>query len=169
MQQSQELQSRIPLSPLALVRFTQDKKRSVASVKLDENNHCVSSHPGKLWICAVYNGPYYRKGTEVAAVHPKKYTINVIDKGGANEHVEYEPRTCSRLSLPVSVSEVREKRSFSRAPLRAASRAPSRVQADNIYIMHPFQKPPPQRYNNRAPCASRVDGSGAGQRRTFLE
>ncbi|XP_037506344.1 transcription factor SOX-18-like [Rhipicephalus sanguineus] len=151
-QHSHHLRSRIPPPTNAFMQFAQDKRRSVAAEKLNEENQRVSSRLGKLWrsFCAIDKGPYQRNEAEAAAAQRRRYPYYVFDQRGAHQRGEDERRISPGMSLPGCVPDVQGKRSSS----PALPRAPFRAEADRGCSIHPPLLPPPLRYNRRATSAT---------------
>ncbi|XP_037506414.1 transcription factor SOX-18-like [Rhipicephalus sanguineus] len=156
-----QLWSGVPPPPKAFMPFAQEKRRSVAAEKLNEDNQRVSSRLGKLWrsFCAIDKGPYQRNEAEAAAAQRRRYPYYVFDQRGAHKRGEHGHRISPGMSLPGSVPDVQLKRSSS----SALPRAPSRAEADRSCSIHPPLSPPPQRCNCRATSATLDRVSGADQ------
>ncbi|KAL1432407.1 hypothetical protein MTO96_013166 [Rhipicephalus appendiculatus] len=91
-QHDHQLRSSIPPPPNGLMTFAQEKRRSVAADKLNENNQRVSSRLDKLWhsLSASDEQPYQRKEAGAAAVHRRRYPDYVFSQLGARSREKHE-------------------------------------------------------------------------------
>ncbi|XP_049268806.1 sex-determining region Y protein-like [Rhipicephalus sanguineus] len=146
---SHQLWSRIPPPTNAFTQFAQEKRRSVASEKLNEDNQRVSSRLGELWrsLSTVDRGPHQRNEADSAAVHRRRYSDYVFTQRGAHQRGEDERWVGPGMSLPGSVPDVQGKRSSS----PALPRAPTRVAADRSCSIHTHLSPPPRGPNSMQP------------------
>ncbi|KAL1432403.1 hypothetical protein MTO96_013162 [Rhipicephalus appendiculatus] len=135
---SHQLWSQIPSPFNALMRFQQEKRRSVAGERLNENNQRVGSRLGKLWICAVDKEPHYRKAAEFAVVHRRRYPDYVLRSAWSPParsppgQGNMSAGQAQELGLPGSVPDVQGKGSSSPALLRAPSQGGGRPKSQNL-------------------------------------
>ncbi|KAH7983762.1 sex-determining region Y protein [Rhipicephalus sanguineus] len=87
-----QLRSGVPPPPKAFMPFAQEKRRSVAAEKPNENNQRVSSRLGKMWrsLSAFDKQPYQRKAAAADAVHRRRYPDYVFDQRRAHQSKEQE-------------------------------------------------------------------------------